>query len=210
MSDLHSQWLATWRALGAVASAPDPALYQALTKRYEEPQRKYHTLQHLQECFASLPEIRHLATHPAEVEMALWFHDAIYDVMRHDNEEQSARWASTGLQAAGVAADSVQRIHDLILATRHSAVPQGMDAAILVDVDLAILGAPPARFAEYEQQIRAEYAHIPDFLFRPKRGKILRGFLERPRIFNTQEFFERYEQVARRNIAASLATGRTG
>ncbi|MBS0308384.1 MAG: hypothetical protein JSS58_05375 [Proteobacteria bacterium] len=206
MNDLQTQWLADCHDLGV--AAPDPHVFRALASRYGEPQRHYHTLQHIDECLAKLAEVRHLSTHPAEVAMALWFHDAIYDPTRHDNEEKSADWASACLRQAGVSDNVTRRIDALILATRHHAAPTDMDAKILVDVDLTILAAPRERFAEYERQIRAEYVHIPDLPFNTKRRNILQGFLDRAAIFTTPLFFERYEVQARRNITASLTPGR--
>ncbi|MGZ3158896.1 MAG: HD domain-containing protein [Burkholderiaceae bacterium] len=203
MKPLFEQWRATWRNLGVAES--DPVLYQTLIDHYSESHRKYHTLQHLEECFEKLSELRPLATHAEEIELALWFHDAIYSTIRHDNEERSADWAKSSVLEANVPVEVANRIHSLIMATRHRAIPSDNDAAILVDVDLSILGAPTARFNEYEKQVRAEYAHIPLFIFTSKRKGILQEFLDRPRIFTTQLFYERYEQQARENIRLSLA-----
>ena len=191
-----------WRQLGA--ANPDPRLHGELIARYSEPHRRYHTVRHLDECFERLDEIRSLARHPAEIELALWFHDAIYDVKRHDNEEKSADWARASATAAGVAADACERVYSLILSTRHQAAANGVDAEILVDIDLSILGAVLVRFDEYERQVREEYSWVPDFLFRRERKAILKEFLARPRIFSTTHFRDRYEQQARSNIERSL------
>jgi predicted metal-dependent HD superfamily phosphohydrolase len=196
-----------WKQLGA--GNPDPKLHGELIARYSEPHRSYHTLQHLGECFEKLDELRALAEKPPEIELALWFHDAIYDVKRRDNEKKSADWARASALAAGTPAAACDRVHALVMATRHQAVPQGTDAEILVDVDLSILGAAPGRFDEYERQVREEYGWVPEFLFRRERRKILRDLLARPRIFNTARFRDRYEQQALSNIKRSLArTGR--
>ena len=191
-----------WRQLGA--ANPDPRLHGELIARYSEPHRRYHTVRHLDECFEKLDEIRSLARHPAEIELALWFHDAIYDVKRHDNEEKSADWARASATAAGVAADACERVYSLILSTRHQVAASGVDAEILVDIDLSILGAVLVRFDEYERQVREEYSWVPDFLFRRERKAILKEFLARPRIFSTTHFRDRYEQQARSNIERSL------
>jgi predicted metal-dependent HD superfamily phosphohydrolase len=198
-----ARWQAMWKELGA--ANPGPRLHEELIARYSEPHRHYHTLQHLGECFEKLEEVRALAEHPAEIELALWFHDAIYDTKRRDNEKKSADWARASASAAGVATDACTRIHALVMATRHKAVPSGRDAEILVDVDLSILGAAPQRFDEYERQVRQEYAWVPDFLYRRERRKILKDFFARPRIFSTRGFRDRYEQQARSNIERSLA-----
>ena len=197
-----ARWRKMWKELGA--ANPDPKLHGELVACYSEPHRKYHTPQHLEECFEKFDEVRALAEHPAEIELALWFHDAIYNVKRHDNEKKSADWARTSALAAGIPAEACNRVHALVMATRHKAVPRGTDAELLVDVDLSILGAGPERFDLYERQVREEYAWVPDFLFRRERRAILKEFLARPRIFSSAHFHSRYEEQARANIERSL------
>src|SRR5207248_1574948 len=154
-------------------------------------------LRHLEECFALFEEARSLCAHPGEVGLALWLHDAVYQPRWRDSEEASARWAGKILHEAGAPAGVAERVRDLILATKHDAKPRAGDAAVLVDIDLAILGAEPARFDEYEAQVRSEYAHVPDAMFRLGRAKILKGFLARPSIYATPRFRERFEARAR-------------
>jgi predicted metal-dependent HD superfamily phosphohydrolase len=161
-------------------------------------------LQHLEECFAALDALRPDGTDATAVELALWFHDAIYDVHRHDNEERSAAWAASILARAGVPQAMVDKVTSLVLATRHHASSADPDTCMLVDADLAILGAAPARFREYERQIRAEYAHVPEPVFAQKRGQILEDFLRRPVLFVTPAFHPWHEQQARRNLAEAL------
>ena len=171
-------------------------------QRYAEPHRAYHTLQHLEECFALFDETS--AAHAGEVLLALWFHDAIYDPKADDNEAASARWGAEVLAAAGAEPEVVERFRGLVLTTRHDAQPSSTDAALLADIDLAILGAAPARFAEYEEQVRREYAHVPGFLFRRERARILQRFLARPAIYSTPYFRQRFETQARANIERTL------
>lgn len=92
----------------------------------------------------------------------------------------------------------------LIMTTRHDATPSDADEQLLVDIDLAILGATPERFAEYDAQVRAEYAWVPGFVYRMKRRSVLKAFLARPRLYGTDHFRARYEAQARRNLAAVL------
>ena len=200
---LRSSWEAMWEELGAGRS--DEKLFSELVRCYRQRGRKYHSLQHLSECLENCRDLRREARCPAEVELALWFHDAVYNVLRKDNELRSAEWAKRSILAAGCSDDAAQRVHDLVMATRHQAVPSGMDAQIVVDVDLWILGAPPERFDEYERQIREEYRHVPEIIFRPKRKAVLKSFLERQRIFATALFFGRHEAQARANLGRSLA-----
>ncbi|MGK6306980.1 HD domain-containing protein [Variovorax sp. DT-64] len=198
----RAEWAAAWGALGV--EAPD-ALLDALLARYGEPHRAYHTLQHLDECLEGLALERSRAKRPAEITLALWFHDAIYDVHRHDNEERSADWAQQALRDAGADADAAQRVHALVMATRHQAQPEEADAQLLVDIDLSILGAPAPRFAEYEQQIRFEYAHVPPEVFEPRRREILGSFLARDPLYLTPSIRARLEAQARLNLQRAIA-----
>lgn len=198
MDSFLTSWQRAWAGIGAAGEGA--ALFARLKAAYAEPQRHYHTLQHLAECLAAFDAAHLQATHPHEVELALWFHDAVYDIKGHDNELRSADWARDALLDAGVAPASAQRVHDLVMATRHTAVPSDGDQQLLVDIDLSILGAERARFDEYEQQIRKEYAYVPGFLFRRKRREILKGFLDRPAIYSTPDFHAALEARARDNL----------
>ena len=197
-------WLGAWRELGVADSPELNRLHRDVLLRYAEPHRHYHTRQHLAECFAKVQDIISLAEHPGEVLVGLWFHDAIYDTQRHDNEQRSADWARSAARELGARAESAQRIHDLIMFTRHSAAPVGIDAQVLVDADLSILAAPPARFQEYEAQVRSEYAWVPDEVFRSRRATILKELLGRSHLYSTAHFQDRYEAQARRNLQQSL------
>lgn len=200
---LEQSWRRAWAALRAQGDGAQ--LMAALLSAYSEPQRKYHTLQHLSECVAALAPNLALAEHPGEFEIALWFHDAVYDVKGHENELQSAQWAERELQAAGVLPEAIDRVKQLIMATCHSALPTTTDAKLLVDVDLSILGAPKERFDEYENQIRQEYAWVPGIIFRRKRREVLAEFLARPQIYSTPPFRDALEARARENLQRSLS-----
>jgi len=197
-----ARWESAWRQLGA--SSADEELYNRLVACYSEPHRKYHTIQHLNECFAHLESMRSLANHP-EVELALWFHDAIYDTSKKDNEKRSAEWARDSVLDASVAREQAERIYELVMATMHNAVPVGKDAEVLVDIDLGILGAETARFDEYEVQVREEYSWVPESVYREARRKILEEFVRREWIYSTERFRSEYEARARDNLARSLA-----
>ena len=205
MSLLSHSWQRACSEL--LARAVDPGLMERLLAAYAEPHRRYHSLQHLDECLASFEQVRHLAAQPAEVDMAIWFHDAVYDLQGKDNEARSADWARDALTAAGVAPAKAERVRQLVMATCHSALPVSVDEQWLVDVDLAILGAPAPRFAQYELQIRQEYAFVPEVLFRSKRREILSGFLARPHIYNTPHFRVALEHRARSNLDKAVTSG---
>ena len=200
---LRANWNAAWHALGV--AAPDEALCAELQRRYAEPQRHYHTMQHLGECLAWFEREQAQAEHPAEVALALWFHDAIYDVHAHDNEARSADWARQALLAAGVDAEAAERVHALVMATRHDAVPEGRDAELLIDIDLSILGAGRERFDEYERQVHAEYGFVPEEVRLPRRRAILQRFLDRKAIYATPRMHAQLEAQARINLQRSIS-----
>ena len=194
---LLKNWRATWSMLGLT---PPVNLFESLFTAWAEPQRHYHSLQHLAECIAWFEREKDAAERPAEIALALWFHDAIYDVHAHDNEERSADWARDALVVAGASVDVTSRVHALIMATRHDAVPQGRDAELLIDIDLSVLGAPNERFDEYERQIRDEYAHVPSEIFEPRRRNILRRFVDREPLYATPGMHAACETQAKRNL----------
>jgi predicted metal-dependent HD superfamily phosphohydrolase len=198
-----ARWPSAWRQLGA--SNTDEDLYHQLVACYSEPHRRYHTIQHLNECFVHLENLRSLCDHPEEVELALWFHDAIYNTSKKDNEKRSAEWARDSVLAAGISSEPAERIYELVMATVHDAVPVGTDAEVLVDIDLGILGAETARFDEYELQVREEYSWVPKPLYRAARRKVLEQFAAREWIYSTAPFRSQYELRARDNITRSLA-----
>lgn len=196
-------WRRAWQGLG---TTPPEGLLPALLAAYAEPQRHYHTQQHLAECLAHFEAVQNRAQHPAEVELALWFHDAVYDIKGKDNELRSAQWAAQALGEAGLAEAICGRVHELVMATRHEVLPEHDDARLLVDIDLAILGADSERFAQYDAQVRAEYAWVPWPIYGIKRKQVLQGFLQRKAIYATPYFHVRLEQQARANLRHAVAS----
>ncbi len=201
MSIFEHSWTRTWSGLGL---QPDANLFEALMAAYAEPQRRYHSLQHLEECLGHFEQVRELAEHPEEVEIALWFHDAVYDIRGATNERQSADWAVRALMTGNASRSTQNRVEQLIMATRHDAAPGDSDERLLVDIDLSILGAAPKRFAEYDGQIRAEYSWVPEAIYVMKRKAVLSSFLARTSIYSTAYFRERYETQARINLSAAI------
>lgn len=199
--DSHEIWKTAWQALGVDAR---DSFYAELESRLQEPHRAYHTRQHIDECFRRFEPIRDQADWPETVELAIWYHDAVYDPKSHDSEEQSAALAARHLSMAGLDKQVCDRVAQLVLATKHLETPDTTDAILLVDTDLSILAAPSPRFEEYEQQIRSEYGWVPDSVYRRERSRILHTFLDRPRLYASNHFFEQLECKARENIQSLL------
>jgi predicted metal-dependent HD superfamily phosphohydrolase len=190
------------RAVASIGVAPDESDYRRLRRAWRSMGRHYHTLSHLDACLRELDTASDLALRPAEIELALWFHDAIYRSWRRDNEAQSAALAVRSLHAAP--ADTVERIRQMILATTHRETGFAGDTALLLDIDLAILGAPPDIYGQFERAVRREYWWVPRARYVAGRGRILASLLERSAIYQCDRFHDRYEKPARANIAAAL------
>ena len=171
---------------------------------YSAPERHYHNLRHISECLEAFDSTRHFSKNPLAVELAIWFHDVVYNSRASDNEEQSAVSARQWLSGSGSSEELLGCVESLVLATKAHDASLDIDAPLLVDIDLAILGQKEIRFREYEAQIRAEYSWVPQSTFVTKRAEILERFLGRQRIYSTDFFFERFEVQARRNLRWSI------
>ena len=199
---LTASWDAASLALGKSAPA---GLQVELLNAWAEPHRHYHDQRHLRECLALWTRWRSHSARAGEVAVALWFHDAIYDPQTGSNELNSAAWAARSLIRAGLASETAQRVHDLVMATQRDAPATGADAQLLVDIDLSILGSPPERFERYDQDVRKEYAWVPGFRYRDLRAQVLQGFLDRPRLYHGVAAVDLLEGQARINLAAALS-----
>lgn len=191
-------WLPLAERTGIVGVAA--GWHERLVKAYGEPQRAYHSLQHLEECLGVLDEVKGFMQQPDLIEMALWFHDAVYDPKSGENEALSAKWAIEALGGTA-AAHEVAR---LIMLTKSHQSGEGPDDAWIIDIDLAIFAQPVSRVLEYERQIREEYAWVPEEVYREKRAEVLRGFLAREPIYRTLWARERFETRARENLRGLL------
>jgi predicted metal-dependent HD superfamily phosphohydrolase len=199
----NQHWLTLWQQIGATGDANE--VYINLVRQYSEPHRAYHTLSHIEHCLAELEQVRQLVTNPEAIELAIWFHDVIYDTEVGNNEERSADFAIEVMKKALLPDDFVRLVTHLILVTKHSLIVDDFDGQLIMDIDLAIFGQPENIFVKYEKQIRQEYDWVFEEQFVAGRSAILKSFLERQRIYLTDFFHDKYETQARRNIIQSLA-----
>lgn len=198
-----ARWQSLFRELRC--GAADSAEYARLVAAWRERHRRYHTLAHLEACLAEFDGVRALAERPAEVELALWFHDVVCVPGRSDNETKSAEWARRVLRAAVVPDAVGARIEAHILATRHDVPPPAGDTALVVDVDHAVLGTRGEPFEAFERDVRAEHRWTPGFVYRRRRRSALAALLARPSIYAMPAFRERLESPARDNLQRALA-----
>lgn len=191
------------------ASLITPALRTELSALYRAEDRHYHGIGHIEALLSLLDEYRPTFSDPEAVEAAIWFHDAIYDSRAKDNEARSAALAREKL-AETASAERLDRIAAMIEATATHSVPEiepetaRRDAALLLDMDLSILGAAPETFDAYEAAVRREYAWVEEPLWVAGRGAVLKTFLEREHIFHTDVFRRRFEKKARENLGRSI------
>jgi len=178
-------------------------LWKNLDALYSEKTRHYHTFQHIEDCLHTLDQWPpHLNGSARDtIELAIWFHDIIYDTHRADNEESSAALATYYLRGHPLATDC----HALILATRHKQTEGMRTEEIMCDIDLSILGAAPAKYQQYAQQIRQEYSWVEDNEYATARARVLKNFLNREHLFQTPHAIEKWEEQARKNIAKERA-----
>jgi predicted metal-dependent HD superfamily phosphohydrolase len=198
---LRERWLKLAQSLGWQGDAV--AVWERLLAHYTEPVRAYHNLEHIVACLRAFDEVPTSGVDRKAVELAIWLHDVIYDPQAKDNEAQSAEWFATCAREAELPEQLIAEIVRLILITQHKALPQTSAEQLLADVDLSILGADQAAFAEYERQIRAEYAWVPEKDFCLGRAAVLEQFLQREQIYHTGYFSQRYEAKARENLQAA-------
>jgi len=178
--------------------------FSELIDKYAEKHRHYHTLNHIAACLEALDQVAHFISDKFCIETALWFHDAIYNPIRNDNERLSAKYARSFLSKISLAQPEIQKIASLVELTKHPSNPVTDDEKYLIDIDLMILGADNELYDTYENLIRSEYSFVPNFLYRQGRKKLLETFLNNNRIYQTSYFFENYEMSARSNLERTL------
>lgn len=196
-----------------IAPLPIPeGLWDEVRAAWSSPPRAYHSLTHLEEVLDRFAEVAAGPgwQHPREAWLGLLFHDAIYDVRRHDNEAQSAQLARAAIArwfpGAGLDADRVVQLIELT--AQHGKVVSDAvdsDARLFLDCDLAILGSSADRFDAYERGIATEYlAVVPPDHFRAGRRTFLETLAARPRLFLSDFFHDRLDAAARANLKRAL------
>jgi len=203
MTKLRRRWI----DLAARLHIPVPMaenVFNHIETLYSIPRRAYHNLDHIARCLRDLESLSDACESPDAVETAIWFHDAVYVPGNEENEKQSADLAGEMLRVLGQPEDFINKVAELILATRHDHPPRNPDEAVIIDVDLAGLGAPASRFNRDGRAIREEYDWVPEEEYCAARAAILQRFLDRPAIYHTTLFHERYEERARQNLRRAL------
>lgn len=193
-----------------ITSAAIIDLWQDIAARYGEPQRAYHTLDHLKQLFAQFEQIKHHLNEPHLITLALHYHDVIYNPRRLDNELKSAEHAMESLDPY-LSVEQCQHIYALIMMTATHQIDKlanedkTSDAAYLLDMDLSILGAPWSEYQVYAQAVRQEYRHIANEDYRTGRIAVLQKLLAHPALYLTTYYYNRFEVQARKNIKNEIS-----
>ncbi|MGH1337678.1 MAG: HD domain-containing protein [Aureispira sp.] len=190
-----------------VAPSNIMAYQKDLWMRHQEPQRYYHNLSHLYNLFLLVEEFHDFIQQRELLYLVIWYHDSIYDPARKDNEERSAQLAKA-VWEQHLPASPQKQLEAYILATaKHQPQINTQDERLFLDFDLSILAATPTIYKTYSQAIEQEYTTVyPLELYKKGRQQVLKSFLERPQIYYSKPFIEKYETTARANLTAELQT----
>jgi predicted metal-dependent HD superfamily phosphohydrolase len=181
------------------------ALFNMLVGHYSEKGRLYHNLSHIKALLDQSAAYKNDIDNGHAVFFAIWFHDAIYNTRENENEERSAALAVQTLTQLAVPGDTILLVQKMILATKHHQADKlGADGRLFLDFDLSILGRKAAIYKDYSQAIRMEYAWVPEALYRQGRQKVLNSFLQREKIYYTDQLAELFEAQARQNMEREL------
>ncbi|MCX2925705.1 hypothetical protein [Streptomyces sp. NEAU-W12] len=203
---LRERFVRALEGARGAGGGPDPVPYaDNLLGRWQEDQRRYHTVAHLTAVLDRVDELAAYADDVDAVRLAAWFHDAVYLPDRSENEERSARLAERALAEAGVPGAKVAEVARLVrLTVTHDPADGDPDGQVLCDADLAVLASPPSAYAAYTAAVREEYHFVPGDAFREGRAAVLRRLLALPRLFRTPYGREHWEATARYNIGGEL------
>ena len=196
----HALWNRNRVSSGGADAA---AVWAELREQFGRPNRHYHDETHIAHCLVELDGARDLIGNPDMVELALWFHDAIYEPGDKKNELHSAE-LFLGYAQDALPVVLVKEVYDAILATVHQQQPERNNARFVVDIDLSSFGLPWPEFMADCHALRKEQVNLPDSEFYPGKRKFLRHLIERSNIFFTPYFRQRYEDAARANIERYL------
>ncbi len=182
-------------------------LFSELIEMYEQEGRYYHNLKHIERMLSFLERRVDRIEDWVSIQLAVWFHDCIYDIHDSKNEERSADFARKRLSDLGISEDLVEKVADLILLTKKHEITTkyfNYDTKIFLDSDLISLGGSFEEYSKIFERIKKEYSEIPSEVFKNGRRIFLQSILSKPRIFYTDEMFVEFEQDARRNLEKEL------
>ncbi len=207
---MQQRFNALWeRCVPAPLARPAEYVYRELEEQYSHPNRHYHDLRHIGACLKHFDAVSGRLTEPDAVEMALWFHDAIYEPGADDNERRSAK-LFLGCAVGDADGGFLEVVHNLVLMTEHPSEPQSVDEQFTVDIDLASFGLPWEAFIRLGKLVRNEFPHLSDREFKSEQLQFFEKLANQPQFYFTDFFRSRYEDAAQANLRRRIAQLRHG
>jgi predicted metal-dependent HD superfamily phosphohydrolase len=200
---LKTRFVTLWSRSAIADITPVDAVWHEIESRHGEFHRHYHTLAHIGHCLTQIDSLDQATPHRDAIELAIWFHDVIFDIGSKDNEERSMAFFREQSRDR-LPSPLVEHVSGLILATRHMALEDDPTARYVVDVDLSSFGLPWAAFLKDSMALRMEDVLLDDAPYYTAKQSFLEGLLARPRMYQTDHFYERHETQARANISRYL------
>ena len=204
LCELQLQWQKLFSNLPSKSNSVNKIFWD-LVIAYSHNNRFYQNLLHIQDVLNIASLLEPFADNFVAIQMAAWFHDIIYDPKAKDNEEKSAEYAFVSLSNLNVPSSVINYVYSMILDTRNHADPSTIDSQILLDSDLSILGSDQSKYKVYARAIRQEYSWVSDAEYRIGRKRVLKGFLQRDRIYFSDKAFQMLEIKARENMNAEIS-----
>ena len=183
-----------------------------LEKNYAN--RHYHSLTHIVSCLKNLEKIisvREKTSHPlTKIEQeylvsAILFHDIIYGEKKDvSDEKMSALLFEEFISPYSKNQDYIASVKELILSTEHlkedftpNYVSQHL-VDLMADIDLSILSSSINNYRVYSQNVRKEYAYVPDIEFAKGRIKILVSLSKKAEdgvLYRTKDFMSKNKKA---------------
>ncbi|MFP4178609.1 MAG: hypothetical protein ACLFSA_01015 [Spirochaetaceae bacterium] len=224
---LKERWLHLGEELRRRGDFIDPpqqghweTIFIMLSRLYSGGHRYYHNLEHVDHCLRLFDSLcldpgganKKCSVHsPLSLELAIWFHDAVYTVGSSKNEEESALLAEKSLKEAGLSRGIAREVEELVLCTDYGGNPASRlsdmppDCSLVRDIDISILGDPWSSYLDYTGKIRREYGGYPESEYRERRKELLYSFLKKENIFETEYFYRSREKQARENMRREIS-----
>ncbi len=202
---MMSRWFDLARSLG-IGEAAAEEIWRGLAAGYGADGRFYHNLAHIQHALDIADQLQEVAADFTAVQLAIWFHDVVYDPRRSDNEAQSAAFAERVLRPLGMPDETLTTVTNLILATKsHETAVPDPNVFVILDADLAILGETAARYDAYARAIRQEYGFVPEAAYVVGRTAVLQNFLARSPFYFTEKMRVWGDTAVYENLRRELA-----
>ena len=199
----QSRFVELWNRAAGFKDPQSECIYNKLNTLYCEPHRFYHTGEHIDLCLRNMDSALDVLGQSDIVELAIWFHDVVYDTGSTDNEERSALWFQQFANGV-LSEDIIDKVVNCINSTTHRNMPQSAESQFMVDVDLSGFGQDWEGFIKDGEKVRQESSHLSNNAYISSQIKFMNNLLNREKIYSTNYFNSLLESNARENIGRQL------